>query len=240
MGPSVLVKLSRVLTIGLIVGIAGCVNVNNTNVPVTNVQDPVTFVNLSGGTSAMSVQVNGSAVASGISFGSASAYANVPAGIEKYSFSYGGAPDTLAQRLDGQKVYTVVGVSDPSIGVTTRTYYFYSTRNTFDVTGVKDSILVRFVNMSLDTAATMLGGADFHLSIGSASDSTMAAGVLSTGSAGPFLVAASANPKYSILSSADGSSIVTATALNGTGGSRYTVILYGSGANIKTLVLKEN
>ncbi|MGC8594536.1 MAG: hypothetical protein ACP5US_00530 [Candidatus Kryptoniota bacterium] len=233
------VKLVYLLALGLIVSMVGCINVNDANVPVTDYRSLVKFVNLANTGSSMAVAVDGNSVAT-VNYGAASDTINLPSGTRLFKFTYGSAFDTLRTALKSQYAYIAYAVSDPSVGVNKASYYFFADRYIFSTGGVKDSVLVSFVNMSPDTAGNISGGVNFIVTIGT-KDSTVATGVLLGKQTANVKVAASANPKYTI-TDANGSTLtgMDHVSLNGQALGRYKVVLYGSGANLKTVVLKVN
>ncbi len=246
MRPLGLVRPFGVLAFVLAVSLAGCVNVNDTNVPVTNYESSVKFVNLSDAAGSMAVVIDSAnnPVTSPltVNYGpsNASAYVTVLSGIRRFRFTFGSAAvDTFAQALISENKYSCFVVSDGSAGVSSRTYVFAPERYTFSEKGVKDSILVRFLNLSADTTANISGGVSFILTLGT-KDSTFTDPIVYPSGSGYFQVAASANPKYSIMA-ADGSTlIIDHVSLNGQAMGRYSVIIYGSGNNVTSYVLKED
>lgn len=231
------VKLVHLLALSLIVSMVGCINVNDANIPVTDYRSLVKFVNLANTGTSMAVAVDGNSVAT-VNYGSASDTINLPSGTRLFKFTYGSAYDTLRTALKSQFAYVAYAVSDPSVGVNKTSYYFYADRYIFSTGGVKDSVLISFVNMSPDTAGNVAGGVGFIVTIGT-KDSTIATNVGLGKQTAYVQVAVSANPKYTIVD-ANGSVLKDHVPLNGQALGRYKVVLYGSGANLKTAVLKVN
>jgi len=231
------VKLVHLLAVSLIVSMVGCINVNDANIPVTDYRSLVKFVNLANTGTSMGVSVDGNSVAT-VNYGAASDTINLPSGTRLFKFTYGSAFDTLRAALKSQYAYVAYAVSDPSVGVNKVSYYFFADRYIFSTGGVKDSVLVSFANMSPDTAGNVAGGVGFILTIGT-KDSTVATGIGLGKQTANIQVAASANPKYTI-TDANGNALINHVSLNGQALGRYKVVLYGSGANLKTAVLKVN
>ncbi len=246
MRPLGLVKPLGALILFVIASFAGCVNVNDTNVPVTNYTSEMKFVNLSDAAGSVTVVIdsvnNPVTPQFSVNYGpsNATAYLTVLSGVRRFRFSFGTATiDTFAQGVISEKKYSCFVTSDGSVGVTKRTYSFVPERYTFSSTGVKDSILVRFINMSADTAANFVGGVYFVLTIGT-KDSSLADPITYASASEYLQVAASSNPKYTVLGADETTALFDHVSLNGQAMSRYSVLIYGSGSNLKSTVLKED
>jgi hypothetical protein len=131
-------------------------------------------------------------------------------------------------------------VSDPAAGDPTRSYCLVAERQTYSgtVAYVPNNILVRFINFSNDTSASVNGGVQFHL-IYNTIDTTTDPLVFKGGS--PYYqVALSNSAKYLAIGSA-GDTLVNSSVVSTTQG-RYSVVLYGlqSTHTLQTQVYKED
>lgn len=227
--------------------LGGCVEVNNPEVSPTDFRSSVRFVNFANvtGATTMSVSIDhGTAVTATATFGNASAYMNLPAGPRFWSFSYGATNDTLNQPLSPNTEYTYYSVFEPTNGDATRNYVLVGDRVTYTGTVVYPSgtQLVRFINLSSDTAAAVSGGPTFTLTHGASDGTSDTSATLAFGTFSPhFKAALSSSPQYSILG-ADGSTVLAAATAVSASAGRYTVVFTGSqaGTGWHVTVFQEN
>jgi hypothetical protein len=226
---SAMLKLAVVVLAVAALSLDGCVNVNDPVVTPTDLRSTVRFVNFTNmaGATTMSVAIDKStATTASAAFQSGSAYMDLPAGPRFWSFSYGSTTDTLRQALAANTQYTYYSEYEPTMDAS-RTYLLVPERRTFTgtVPFPSGSQVVRFINLSSDTAATVSGGLTFHLMYG-ATDTTT---TLAFGSAsGYYQAALTGTPQYMVVGAA-GDTLETATAVGAAAG-RYSVVFVGTQA----------
>ncbi|MGD0591362.1 MAG: hypothetical protein ABSA44_11290 [Bacteroidota bacterium] len=220
----------------------GCVKVDNPVASSVDIRTSVKFVDLANNGSTMSVSVDGISVGS-FAFQNYSGYVDLPAGGRKFAFTYGTTVDTVKQAIAPD--YKSSFFSIQQTGDTSRTYAIFYERVTYSgaVTFVPRNVLVRFINLSSDTATTIKSGVNFHLT-GVMVDtvvtdsSTAALGFLKSSS---YIQAPLTNaPKYYIVGAQE-DTLVSASAVSLSEG-RYSVVLYGSktASNLQSIILKED
>lgn len=229
-----------VVVVALLLG--GCVNVTD---PVLSTQDfrsTVRFVNFANYAGAsMSVSIDHStATTATAAFQSASSYYDLPAGSRFWSFSYGGTTDTLHQALTPNTQYTYYSEYEPTNGDQATSYVLVSERRTFTgtVPYPAGQQVVRFINLSSDTAATVIGGLEFDLMT---ADTSISATGLAFGAQTPYYtLPVSGSPQYMVVGAA-GDTLMTATSVAAAEG-RYSVVFTGSqaGSGWHVNVFKEN
>jgi hypothetical protein len=143
-------------SIVLSVALSACVDTDSGTIPLVDERTSTKFVNLAN-VGTMSVAVDGGAVAS-VAYGSASEYLSVATGVRNYAFTYGSTRDTLTTALAHDSKYSVFSVYEPLNGDANRSYNFIFERRTYagTQTYVPQAALVRFINLSHDTAATSI------------------------------------------------------------------------------------
>lgn len=224
--------------------IEGCVNVDNPNAQPIDLRTSVKFVNLTNIGTAMNVAIDSSLVIN-VNYSSASSYTDLPAGVRKFEFTYGGVLDTMHRAIDPYAKCTFFSVYDSSNGDANRAYIIAFERHTYagTVAFVPQAVLVRFINLTNDTAYTGPTGAEFHVVTGPRADTVAfdtSKSDITFGTATPYYQAAlSENPRYLILSGR-GDTLTQATAVSSVG--RYSIVLFGSSAasTLQTKVLKED
>jgi hypothetical protein len=220
----------------------GCVKVDNPAAPSVDIRTSVKFVDLANNGLSMGVKVDGNSVGS-FAFQNFSGYVDLPAGERKFAFTYGSKSDTVKQAIAPD--YKSSFFSIQQTGDTSRTYAIFYERVTYAgvATFVSKNVLVRFINLSSDTAATINSGVNFHLTgvkvdTLAKDSSTAALGFLKASS---YIQAPLTNtPKYYIVG-AENDTLVSASAVSLTEG-RYSVVLYGSktASNLQSIILKED
>lgn len=220
--------------------LGGCVDVNQPVLKPTDFRSTVRFVDLANLTSSMSVTYDKPPVtAATATYLNASAYIDMPAGTRFWTFAYGSTQDTMRQALVPNYQYSFFSVYEPSNGDVERTYILMAERNTYSGTVAypSGSQVVRFLNLSTDSAATVSGGLTFHLMYGSTDTTTDA---LTFGTGAIFTAPASPAPQYMVVGAA-GDTLVTSRAVGSAAG-RYTVVFVGSQAasSWQTKVFTEN
>lgn len=219
--------------------LGGCVEVNNPVLKPTDLRSSVRFVNFANmPSSTMSVSIDKStAVTATATYLNASTYKDLPAGSRFWSFTYGSTTDTLRQALTANYQYTYYSVYEP--GDASRTYLLAAERNTYagTFTYAPGTQVVRFLNLSSDTAATVSGGLTFHLMYGTKDTSATIGYGASTDY---FQAPLASSPKYMVVGAA-GDTLVGATAVNAAAG-RYSVIFVGlqASSSWQTKVFTEN
>ena len=213
---------------------AGCVDVNNSNVSTVDLRSPVKFVNLVHSDSAFSVSVDGTVVTN-VTYGNSSSYLDLKTGARKFTFSYGSIADTVPEPLGYDTKYTMFNVFEPSAFDTAREYFLVRERNTYNGSNafIKDSIMVRFLNFSPDTAGAMN---TIHFRLNDTIDIPLSYEGVS------FYVnaAVAGNPHFDVVDG-NSTSIEATTAIASTQG-RYSVVLFGLKATstIQVKVYKED
>ncbi len=239
-----LIVLSGIM---LIFYVGGCVNVNNPDISTVDYRSLVKFVNLSKIGTSVSVKVDGSTVVNSLTNTSYSAYEDLASGTRFFSFTYAGTTpaiqDTFHYSLAPNYKFTYFFVSDPTAGDSTRTYCLVPERQTYSgtVASIPNNILVRFINLSNDTSASVSGGVQFHLiysTIDTTTDLLVFKGV------SPYYQVALSNSAQYLVMSADTSihtPLIPSTSVSTTQG-RFSVVLYGfQGTNtLQTQVYKED
>ena len=210
--------------------LGGCVKVNNPDVQPMDFRASVRFVNFADmPTNTMAVTIDKSAsTAATIAYQNGSSYLDLPAGARFFSFAYGATTDTLHQALTPYTQYTVYSEYEPKNGDQQRSYLLMSERAAFPTTVPfpANTDVVRFINLSSDTAATILGGLTFHLFYGG---KDTASNPLGFGDASPYYQApSSANPQFMVVGSV-GDTLMTASELSTVAG-RFSVVFEGSKA----------
>jgi Domain of unknown function (DUF4397) len=217
--------------------INGCVDVDNSAVSTVDIRSSVRFINLSNNGSAMDVNVDGSTIANAVNYANASSYIDLPAGTRNFIFSFGAVADTFRAAIPNNYKSSYYSIFESAAGDTKRSYILASERQTYAglTAFTAGNILVRFINLSEDTAAAVIGGVNFRL-VSSSIDSTTDALKFSKGS-GYIAAPVSSNPQFQVLG-ADASTIIQSTAVSSSEG-RYTVVLYGCGA-VQAKVFQED
>jgi hypothetical protein len=234
------IGLASLFFVGLVVSMFGCLNVNQTNVPVTNFTSNVMFVDLAN-TSNMVATYDSGTVAASLAYGNHSAYVIMPAGSRKMVFEYGtAAADTFRRSFSPYGQYTYYSVFEPANGDVARTYVL--TEQSYDfptaTAGVLDTALVRFSNLSSDTVASFADGLDFLLR-----GNSVATGVAFGGTTSYVEVPAGSSSYEVFASDADttgGTPLVATTSVTLQSQGRYSIVVYGNHATIKNLVLQEH
>ena len=229
----------------LILYVGGCVDVNNADVSAVDLRSSVKFINLSTVGSGVNVKIDSVGVVSSLAYTTGSPYLDLASGTRFFSVIYTGVSataitDTFRNALTPNYKSTYFIVCDPSAGDSTRSYLLYPERQTFNgtVITIAGKLLVRFINLTKDTAAAVTGGVQFHLNYG-ATDTTTASALAFAGASPYYQVALSDTAKYYVLGTDDAStSVIPLTTLSGAQG-RVSVVLYGVGT-LKTIVLKED
>lgn len=221
--------------------LGGCVEVNNPDLKPTDYRSTVRFVDLANmPSSTMTVSIDKStSTTATATYLNASAYFDLPAGTRFWTFAYGSTQDTMRQALAPNYQYTYYSEYEPTNGDAARTYILLAERNTYSGTVAypSGSQVVRFLNLSTDSAATVSGGLTFHLMYGT-TDTT--ADALTFGTGASFTAPASPAPQYMVVGAA-GDTLVTPRAVGSAAG-RYTVAFIGSQAasSWQTKVFTEN
>jgi len=207
--------------------INGCIDVDNSAVSTVDIRSSVRFINLSNNGSAMNVNVDGSTIANAVNYANASSYVDLPAGTRNFIFSFGAVADTFRAAIPNNYKSSYYSVFESAVGDTKRTYVLVSERQTYAglTAFTAGNILVRFINLSKDTAAAVIGGVNFRL-ISSTIDSTTDVLEFPKGS-GYIAVPVSSNPQFQVLD-ANANTIIQSTAVSSSEG-RFTVVLYGYG-----------
>jgi hypothetical protein len=229
---------------GLAVGIIGvltlflngCVKINDANVSATDFRSPVKFVDLVN-TGTQSVSVVGSGAVGTLNYGDPTAYISVPSGPRKFVFVYGsGAPDTLPQPLVANYKYSFFSIR--SSLDTAVTYALFYERNTYAGTDayVPKNVLVRFINLSNDTSATISDGVSFHLK-DTSSVNMSKSGIAFLASTPYYQAPVGKNPSFVVLG-AKSDTLVPTTSISSEG--RYSVVLYGLVGSLNSKILKED
>ncbi len=234
MKPTSRIGLASLFLVGLIVSMFGCTNVDQTMVPVTSFQSTVLFVDLSNTGTNMAIAYD--AVSAGtLNYGGhSSAYVSIPSGSRNMRFTYGSAIDTLHQSYTSEYQYTYFSIYEPANGDAARRYWLLGQTYTVGAAAPKDSALVRFVNVSSDTAAAFSSGLDFTFG------SNAPGAVTFPGYTNYYKVRAG-NSSYTVVADASGDTLMNNAALNGlqsTG--RYSVVIYGNHASLQAMVLQEH
>jgi hypothetical protein len=226
---SAMFKFAVIMSAVLALYLGGCVEVNNPDVRPTDLRSTVRFVNFANMPNSMAVILDRSAATTAtVTFQNSSSYMDLPAGPRFWSFVYGGTTDTLHHALTPSTQYTYYSEYEPTNTDTVRTYVLVSERRTFSgaVPFPSGAQVVRFINLSSDTAATVLGGLTFHFMYGT-TDTT--SDPLTFASASDYYqTPASNSPQFSIVG-ASGNTLVPATAVGAAAG-RYSVVFTGSQA----------
>ncbi len=235
------IGLAGLLLVGLVVSISGCLNVDQVNVPPTNYESGVLFVDLANTGTPMAVSYDNTSVGT-VNFGQYSSLDSLPSGSRRMKFVYGSAVDTLRQGFASMTQYTYFSVFDPANGDVARHYILAGQSYTFDSPGIKDTALVRFFNLSTDTVSDFSGGMDFTL--GSASLGLGATGV-AFGNGTGYMKIAAGNSSYEVFATnADttgATPLIPTTTMSGLQSyGRYAVVVYGNHADIKSLVIQEH
>ncbi len=227
--------------------LGGCVQVNDPVIKPTDFRSSVRFVDLANTGSSMAVTYDKPPVTAGsATYLNATAYLNLPAGSRFWTFAYGAAQDTFPYALTTNYQYSFYSVYEPSSGATARSYYIVPERNLYTNTVAYPAgkQVVRFINLSTDTAATVSGGLTFHLVYGSTDTTTNA---LTFGGTQSFTAPASASNSFRIMGAATDTlgnlidTLVPTTTIGANPG-RYSVVFVGSQANSswQAKVLQEN
>ena len=211
--------LTLLLSIVLTFYIIGCVNTDNPAISTVDQRTNVKFVNLSNLGASMNVNVDGNSVAA-VSYGAASSYLDLAAGTRTFVFAYGTKSDTMQRALDPNAKFSIFSVYEPLNGDLVRTYYFSMERQTYSgsVTYVPQKVLVRFLNLTNDTAATNVNVV--------LSDTSDHIATLATGGNTTYIQSdLSANPSF-VINGRFNNTLVTKTDLSAEG--RYAVVLSGN------------
>ncbi len=233
-----MIGLASIMIVILIVSLSGCTDVNQTNAPPTDYRSNVMFVNLSHVGSGMSISFDTTHSLGTVAYAQKSTYQNLPAGSRYFIFNYGAAADTLNRGFDADNQYTFFSVFEPANGDVSRHYELVGQGYTWASAGVKDSALVRFVNMSSDTISDFSSGLSFTL--GPASLNLVATGVQFGGSTSYMKVAAG-NSSYMVVVEATGDTLIPSAQLSALQSyGRYSVVIYGNNTSIQTLVVQEH
>jgi hypothetical protein len=220
----------------------GCVKIDNPTAPTADIRTSVKFVDLANNGSSMGVSVDGNSVGS-FAFQNFSSYIDLPAGGRKFAFTYGTTVDTLKQAIAPDYKSSLFSIQQT--GDTSRTYAVFYERVTYSgvVKFVPQNVLVRFINLSSDTAATIKSGVIFHLTGVKVdtlvTDSSTAALVFLKASS--YIQAPLTNAPMYYIVGAQKDTLVSASAVSLTEG-RYSVVLYGSktASNLQSIILKED
>ncbi len=239
---SAMLKFVVMMSAVLALYLGGCVEVNNPEFSPTDFRSIVKFVNLANTGSSMVVNIDKSTTATAtVAFQGASSYLSLPSGTRFFSFTYGAANDTLRQPLTPNYKYTFFSVYEPTNGDAARTYVRASERTTYTgaVASVAGAQLVRFYNMSSDTAVEVSGGLTFHL-ITASSDTSNQSPLSFMGNSAYYSAPTAGSPQFTVVGS-DGSTLVAATAV-GSGDGRFGVVFSGSKAasSWSAIVFKED
>jgi hypothetical protein len=225
---SAMLKFTVLVLVVVALFLGGCVKVNDPELSATDLRSTVRFIDFANMPSSMVVSLDRSTSSTAtVSFQNASSYMDLPAGPRFWSFAYGATTDTLHQALTPNTQYTYYSEYESTNRDTTRTYMLVSERRTFTgtVPYPSDAQVVRFINLSSDTAATVSGGLTFHLMYATTDTTT----TLAFGSASDYYqTPASNSPQFSIVG-ASGNTLVPATAV-GVAAGRYSVVFTGSQA----------
>ncbi len=232
------IGLTGLLLVGLVVSISGCLNVDQANVPPTNYESRVVFVDLANTGTQMVVSYDGTSVGA-VDYGHYTGIDSLPSGSRRMKFVYGSVSDTLRQGFASMYQYTCFSVFDPANGDAARTYLLAGQSYTFASQGVKDTALVRFFNLSSDQGSELSGGMDFTLA------DTLGATGLTFEQYTNYMKVVAGSPSYDVFATnADttgGTPLIPKTALSGLQGyGRYAVVVYGNSANIHWLLVPEN
>lgn len=224
--------------------IDGCVDVDNPNAQPVDLRTSVKFVNLTNIGTTMNVAVDGSSPFN-VNYSSESSYMNLPTGVRSFAFTYGSVLDTMHRALEPNAKCTFFSVYDASNGDASRAYILAFERHTYagTVAFVSQSVLVRFINLSNDTAAAnvtfTLQNAHFPSdTVGQAARDSLTSGISFSGATPYLQTVLSTNPQF-LVTSGFGATLGGPTSLSE---GRYTVVLFGSSAasTLQTKVLKED
>jgi len=223
---SAMLKFTILVLVVVALFLGGCVKVNNQDVQAVDYRASVRFVNLANMPASMAVSIDKAAAAATVSYQNASSYLNLPAGARFFSFAFGGTTDTLHAALTHDTQYSLYSVYEASNSDQARTYMLLAERMDYPSTVPypANTQVVRFINASSDTAATVAGGLTCHLMYGTKDTTSLplAFGDVST----YFQVATSGAAKYMIVG-AKNDTLIPATAVGASSG-RYSVVFSGS------------
>jgi hypothetical protein len=217
--------------------INGCIDVDNSAVSTVDIRSSLRFINLSNYGSPMDVKVDGITVANTISYGNASVYFDLPAGTRDFIFTFGAVADTFRAAIPNNYTSTYFSVYESAAGDKKRSYILASERLTYAGTTAfpAGNILVRFINLSRDTAAALKEGVNFRL-VSTSIDSTTDALKYSKGS-GYISVPVSSNPQFLVLD-ANADTLIQSRVVSSSEG-RFDVVLFGSGT-VQAKVFQED
>ena len=235
----------------LIFFVGGCVNVNNPDASTVDYHSLVKFIDLSTVGSGISVKVDNNNVISSLAPATNSTYLDLESGTRFFSITYAGTSpaiqDTFRNALTPNYKYTYFCVCDPTGGDQTRNYLLYPERQTYSgaVVTIANNVLVRFINLSEDTSASVAGGVQFHLIYNpndtTTVDTTTASALVFKGISPYYQAALSVNAQFFVMNSAGDDTILTSAAVPSTQG-RFSIVLYGfrDAGTLKTIVFKED
>jgi len=230
------VSLVRVFVLAVSLSLTGCVDVNQPAVHTKNYTSPARFVNLAVNSS-LAVMVDGGSAVTGIAYGNTSAYIDLPSGSRLFRFSYSSVVDTLRQSLMSQYKYSIFVVYDPSTSVTSGTYVFLMERYTFESPYPADSSLLRFVQLSPDTSATIKNGVSVTFSYGSRDTSFKK---ISFQGNTPYLRVPSNGVRFTVIGS-NGDTLKSVSGDAGLSGlGRYSFVIYGPASSLQKKLFKED
>jgi hypothetical protein len=225
---SAMLKFKILVPVVVALVLGGCVKVNNPDVTAVDYRSSVRFANFANTGSSMAVNLDKSATATAtVAFQNGSTYADLPAGARFFSFAYGASIDTLHQALTPNTQYTLYSEYEATNGDAGRSYVWVAERRTFASTVPFPSGMqvVRFINLSSDTAATVAGGLTFHYMYGTTDTTTNA---LAFGDASPYFQATASASQFLIVGALNDTLLSkTGTAIGATAG-RYSVVFSGS------------
>ncbi|HEY6951188.1 MAG TPA: DUF4397 domain-containing protein [Bacteroidota bacterium] len=225
---SAMLKFAVMMFAVLALYLGGCVDVNNPDVQAVDYRASLKFVNFANMGNPMVVTIDKAATtAASVTYQNASTYLNLPAGTRFFSFAYGTTVDTLRKALTPNYKYTMFGVNDLSLpGDTVRTYILSSERASAAPAFVAGSQIVRFYNLSMDTAATVSGGLTFHL-LTATSDTSNDTPLVFPGVSKYYYPAKTAQSPQFMIVGAAGDTLVQPTTV-GSGDGRFGVVFTGS------------
>ncbi|MGB6064402.1 MAG: DUF4397 domain-containing protein, partial [Desulfomonilaceae bacterium] len=134
--------------------------------------------------------------------------------------------------------FTYFSVFEPQNGDAARKYLLVGQTYTQSAAGVKDTALVRFFNLSSDTASDFSAGLDYELGAGASAQTV--SGLTYPGWT-TYLKVPAGNSSYSVFVDQTGDTLVNNSQLTGLQSlGRYSVVIYGNHANLKQLVIQEH
>jgi hypothetical protein len=204
----------------ILLGLAGCVDVNSSNFNVTDYRSTVRFSNLAiGAGTATNIRIDNDPYGN-VAFGEAGLYKDIPSGLRTLTINTAGTVDTVTKNFESQRKSTLLIAGTNSA----RAYLLVNERYLYEPAGVSDGALVRFIHASPDLGTVSIAVAFGTQTLASASG-------LSYQNASAYVKLTPGTPTVYVISGVD--TLLRNANYPFVSNKRYTIAIFGLKAAVQ-------